>query len=124
MTEYITKKEAVCRALAELGNDAMPVAIQGWVKDKLGVGMSVVYVSTIKGELLRKAAKEKPAAKKPTPTKPIPAPEPKVQPSAAKPAPAPANGKLIHLEDIQTLKGLVQRVGPETLRTLIGALAK
>jgi hypothetical protein len=35
-----------------------------------------------------------------------------------------ANGKPIHLEDIQTLKGLVERVGPAALRTLIGVMAE
>ena len=67
MAEKITKTEAVRRALAELGNDAMPVAIQGWVKDKLGVEMTAGHVSTTKGQLLRDAAKEKAA---PTPAAP------------------------------------------------------
>src|SRR5579859_5303425 len=61
----ITKREAVRQALAALGNDAMPVRIQGWVKEHLGVEMTAGHVSTTKGELLRKAASETPAGPAP-----------------------------------------------------------
>jgi hypothetical protein len=54
MAEKLTKKEAVRRALAALGNDAMPVKIQGWIKDNLDIEMTAGHVSTTKGEILRK----------------------------------------------------------------------
>ena len=57
MAEKFTKKDAVRRALTELGNNAMPVAIQGWIKDNLGIEMTAGHVSTTKGEILRKAGR-------------------------------------------------------------------
>jgi hypothetical protein len=188
----ITKTDAVRQALAALGNDAMPVRIQGWVKDNLGVEMTSGHVSTTKGEILRKAAEAAaasgPAAeaasntvegpiskfeavrraldklgKKAKPSaivdfvkdhfnlemtpghaktnkgkilrggkkKPGPKPGAKKaareplaeQPSIRKPAKG-VNGKTIPLADILKLKDLVQRVGPDHLRTLIDVMGK
>jgi hypothetical protein len=114
--DKITKMEAVRRALAELGRDAKPIQMQGWVKEKLGIEMSADHVSVCKGTILRKAGgKRKVAAA--------------TQPSAAtneEPqvhrAPAPRGG--ISLDDIEAVKGLVGRIGPDSLKKLVDVLAR
>jgi hypothetical protein len=97
----LTKNEAVRRALAELGKDAKPTAIQTWVKEQFRIEMSKDHISVCKGKMLR--GKKLPArqaeAKKPT-----------------------AGG--IVLDDILAVKKLADKVGPEQLRTLIDAFAK
>ena len=111
-------------AVAELGKKAKMSEIQSFVKEHFNIEITAGHAKTNKGKILREGKKKKPAAKKPALVKPTAAPEPKAQPAPAKPVLATANGKLIHLADIQTLKALVERVGPETLRTLIGVMAK
>src|SRR5439155_11962574 len=63
----MSKKEAVRRALAELGSDAKPSAMQPWIKQQFGIDMSTNHISASKGEIQsksKKAGKAKPAAKK------------------------------------------------------------
>jgi hypothetical protein len=128
----ISKQEAVRRALAELGDDAKPTAIRGFVRDRFGIEMGTDHISTAKGEILRKAR----AQGTPAPAKPA------VQPSAARqaePTQAPpaaqapatpaapargAGGQAIPLDDILVVKDLVVRLGPGPLRALIDAFAK
>jgi hypothetical protein len=103
----MTKQEAVRRALSELGNDAKPTQIKGFVKERLGIEMTTDHISTAKGDILRKAGgKGKSVAKKP-----------QVQSAA----PAKTD---IPLEDILSVRDLVGRLGAEPLRTLIDAFAK
>jgi hypothetical protein len=118
--EKVTKKEAVRRALAALGKDAKPIAIQGWVKDNLAIDMTTDHISTTKGELLRKARK-KPAARKPAAS-----PQPPGQAAPALPAVKVANAKrsAVEMADILTLKDLVRRVGAAHLRTLIDVISR
>jgi hypothetical protein len=112
----ITKTDAVRQALSTLGKDASRADIQKFVKDKHGYQMTPDQISTYKWEIQRKKGHTKkavavqPAAKKPEPKSPTPAPAPK------------SNG--ISLEDIETVKDLVERVGADTLRQLIGVLAR
>ena len=134
----ISRTAAVTKALATLGKDAMPMQIKGFIKDKFGVEMSNNAASAYKSEINRKEAKTNPATKGP-------AQKPKMQPAPApiakKPAPAlaakkppapkPSPGKVstrkaggIELADIQILKNLVGRVGPDQLKTLIDVLSK
>ena len=137
----ISRTAAVTKALATLGKDAMPMQIKGFIKDKFGVEMSNNAVSAYKSVMNRKEAKTNPATKGP-------AQKPKMQPAPApiakKPAPAPAaknpaqkplskpalatrsNAKAgkIELADIQAVKNLVGRVGPDQLKTLIDVLSK
>ena len=42
----ITKNEAVRQALAALGNDAKPIAIQNHVKDHFGIEMTTKHTSS------------------------------------------------------------------------------
>jgi hypothetical protein len=106
----ITKQEAVSRALAELGRDAKPMRIQGWVRDTFGIDMGTDHISTAKGQILRE---KKPAASRQSPAALAP---------AVRPAPASQrNG--ISLADIEAVKGLVGRVGTDSLKKLIDVLA-
>src|SRR5262245_58867457 len=58
----MTKLDAVGKALAELGNDAKPAAIQAYVKDHFGMEMSLAHAKTAKNSFLRRAAAKKKAA--------------------------------------------------------------
>jgi hypothetical protein len=123
----MNKMEAVKQALAKLGKNAMPVDIQGYVKKEFGIDMTTDHVSNYKGKLLRgkgkgrtkakpaaaKASTPKPAAKKPAAKKPAP--------KAAAPKAIPSG---ISLRDIESVKGLVGRVGTAQLRSLVDLLAK
>jgi hypothetical protein len=101
----VNKLDAVRQVMKNLGTDATVPDIQREVKARFGVEMSAKQASTYRG-MLRKAA---PAARKA---------------KAASPAPArPANGEAtVELEDLVTLRELVDRVGAERLRTLIDLL--
>jgi hypothetical protein len=122
----ISKQEAVRRALAELGKDAKPTRIQGWVKDEYAIDMTTDHISTAKGQILRKARRKKRAATKP-PLQQSMARKEEAEPAAAqlpvRPALAPQrNG--ITLDDIEAVQGLVGRVGTDGLKRLIDVLAR
>jgi hypothetical protein len=115
----MTKVEAVRQALAELGPDAKPTQIQGHVKDKFGIEMSKDHISVTKRSLLKKAGKKPPtqrsaarqAGKKQVLTPPV------------QPTPTP-RGTSIGLDDIEAVKGLLERVGAASLHKLIDVLAR
>ena len=108
----MTKQDAVRQALSELGKDAMPTQIKGFVKERFGLEMTTDHISTAKSDIRRRAGgKGKSVAQKP--------------PQVQLPAPAKGGGKSgIPLEDILYVKDLVGRLGAEPLRTLIDAFAK
>jgi len=148
----ITQKEAVRRALAHFGSDAMPLTMQPWIKEQFGIDLSNNHISTYKGEIRQQAGKGKapapaakaaaapasgaakspvPAAKKPAAPKPAAkkptAAKPRGQQAAARSNPPAKGGKAargISLDDIEAVKGLVGRVGAGQLRSLIDLLAK
>jgi hypothetical protein len=117
----ISKAEAVRRALADLGPDAKPTQLHGHIRTRYGLEMSLDHISVEKRKaLLRMAGERKPAAA-----------EPSTQPSAARTAGAPgpharaaseANG--IALDDLATVKALVERVGANTLQQVIEMMAQ
>lgn len=112
MAEKLTKKEAVRRALAELGNTAMPVAIQGWLKNNLGVEMTAGHISTTKGELLRKAA-AMPAAEPAAPASPASSP-------ASEPAGNALEGSITKFEAVRrALDALGKKAKPADIQTFI-----
>jgi hypothetical protein len=121
----LTKIDAVRQALGELGKEAGPTAIQGYLKERLGIDITKDHASNAKSVVLRQAAKPpaKLAAAKPPakPTRAKPAAKPPVQPAAAS---ASAKGGGILLKDIETVKDLLGRVGPGELRRLIDLLAR
>jgi hypothetical protein len=130
----MTKMDGVIRALAKLGKKAKPLQIQAYVKDNFGIDISTSVVSAYKKELAKRAARGKVGSKGKGKAKGKGA---KKLTAAKAPAPATTavaatvqrsgNGKArsgISLDDIQTLKGLVQRVGERQLRALIDVLAQ
>jgi hypothetical protein len=137
MAETVNKKEAVRRAMAHLGDDTKAAVLRDWIKQQFNLDMTADHVSTARGEIRReRAGQPKSGAKKPT-AKPKPgSKKPAAQGAAAKAGPAPkapagpqpvAGGKktaAIPLDDILTMRGLVDRHGARPLHTLIDALAK
>ena len=127
-SQGISKQEAVRRALGELGRDAKPTQMQGWIRDRFGIDMTTDHISTSKGHILRKEGgkgrrkgKGRVAPKGPTPQ----AGGPQGQPA---PSPAAKGGGTkeagIPLDDILYVKALVGRFGPGQLHTLIDAFAR
>lgn len=121
----LTKVEAVRRALAELGKNAMPLQIQSFLKERLGVEMTVNHISNCKSEILRKSHKKKKGkGKTATPTATTAAAT-EVQPaSQPRTAVKPAAGALNVPEIVITVKDLVSRLGADGLHSLIDALAR
>jgi hypothetical protein len=110
----ITKIEAVKQALAKLGKNASRPDIQKFLKDNYRLDITLDHISNCKGELRRKkrpaktAVSQQPAAQKQEPKKPA----------------SGAKGHAIGLEDIETVKDLVERVGAGSLRKLIDVMAR
>jgi hypothetical protein len=109
----ITKQDAVRRALATLGKQATAKDIQKHVKDTFNLDMTIDHIYTAKSSVLAKGKKKtkkasvtQAAAEKP--------PAPVVRPPAAG----------IRLEDIEAVKGLLRRVGADSLKTLVNLLAR
>ncbi len=82
----ISKKEAVRRALAAMGPDATSVQLQPYIKANFGFELTPNHISAAKGDILREAAKGKPAAVK---TAPKPAPKPAATPQPVAPVAQP-----------------------------------
>src|SRR5260370_27109386 len=122
----MTKWEAVKRALATLGRDAKPLAIQSHVRDKYKIQMTAGHVSTYKKKLAKKAS-----ASPRAPQKAAPAPAPSHAsangsaaasrpPASTAPAP-PANpvhgptGDIVRRQDVLLTKDRLDRSGPRPL---------
>lgn len=101
----ITKKEAVRRALAELGLEAMPLEIKGYLKKTFHIDMDSQnisnYKSTLKSE--RKSVVSPPPVTKQTVT-------------------AATGG--FSLEDIQAVKEVADRIGADKVRQLAEVLSR
>ena len=116
--EKITKMEAVRRALKKMGREAKPADMQPYIKDTFGIEMTTDHISTYKGTILNKQAK-KPAAAvtQAAPARKTQAPAPRT------PAPTEAADSIL-LDDVLTVKALLDRVGADRLRKLIDGLAE
>jgi hypothetical protein len=101
----LTKREAVRRALGDLGPDATPTQMQGHIRSKYGIDMTPNHISTEKGNL----RKQQGAASPPPQASAARTVEPKT----------PA----IALHDIKAVKDLVGRVGADSLKKLIDVMA-
>jgi hypothetical protein len=130
MAEEITKHEAVRRTLQAMGRKATPSQMQPYIKEKFNIEMSVNHISNSKSILLQKKKGGK-GAKRPA-AQGTAATEGEAKEGVGrkmvvqhKPA-APRGGKEagIPLDDILYIKGLVGRVGPDQLHTLIDAFAR
>jgi hypothetical protein len=111
----MSKLEAVSQALATLGRDAKPLAIQAFVKQQLGIDVSTDVVSVYKKELARRAARGKAVGKAAV----VPTPPPAIQATAGT---SKSGG--IPLDDILTVKALVARHGADSLCTLVNAFTR
>jgi hypothetical protein len=129
----MTKWEAVKRALATLGRDAKPLAIQSHVRDKYMIQMTAGHVSTYKKKLAKKATASTRTPKKAAPA-PSHAPANGRAASSRRPAPTAAappadrvhgpKGDAVRIQDVLLTKELLDRVGASHLRVLIDGLAK
>src|SRR6516162_11065290 len=64
--EKLTNKaEAIRRALAKLGNKAMPAEIQDFIKTDFGVEMTTKVISVYKSKLVKKSGKKSKPGRKP-----------------------------------------------------------
>src|SRR5262249_38886729 len=96
----ITRKDAVRQALTTLGKDATRAQIQKFVKDQHGFEMTLDYITNCKGEIRKEKGRSKSAVtKQPPATKAVSSPPAPSAPSRQAPG--------ISLEDIETVKDLV-----------------
>lgn len=121
----MTKKEAVEKGLANLGNSATPTQLQKHIRERFNIEMDLNHISTAKAKILRAAGEHKPAAaaapaKLPATHKPTLRKE---EPSKAAVLQGHATPG-ISLKDIETVKDLVERVGAASLKKLIDVMAR
>lgn len=110
----ISKKEAVRQALSALGMDAPRVEVQNFIKDHFKLDISPNHISSCKSDIQLEKKPKKAAQPKAAESK---APSAKKDQSSHS---AAAIG--IRLEDIESVKKLVERVGADSLKKLIGML--
>jgi hypothetical protein len=110
----MTRKEAVRQALSKLGKDASRAEIQKFVKDNYRFEMTLDHISNCKGEIRKEKSHAKKAVTK----------QPAVGKREPKHSATRSQASGISLTDIETVKDLVERVGAESLRQLIGVLAR
>ncbi len=127
----MTKMDGVRKALAELGQDAPPLKIREYLKQRLGIEMTTDHISNYKSEIRKAAARRKHAghtsAKQPSASKTYASSQataPKASASSAAPASNGRSSGGISLQDIQAAKELIGRVGAGQLRSLIELLAR
>ncbi|MGH7171728.1 MAG: hypothetical protein ACRELG_15740 [Gemmataceae bacterium] len=126
----MTKKGAVEKGLATLGNSATPTELRKHIQERFKIEMDLNHISTAKAKILKAAEQHKPAAEKSAavnpPAKLAAAHKPgvrKVEPGkAAMPRSDSIHG--ISLKDIETVKDLVDRVGATNLKKLIDVMAR
>jgi hypothetical protein len=108
----MTKKDAVRRSLAKLGEDAKPKAIQADIRKRFKIEMDLGHISTTKGEI-RREREGKP--------KKLAAATEQAAPPAARTS--KQTGTAVAIDDILALRTLLDRVGADHLRALIDALS-
>lgn len=113
-----SQRALVKEALDTLGGDALPQAIIDHIKSKYGVELKKPNVSAYKSGLKAGGRKGKPGRKPGRPRK---------NPLAAVSAPvtvrASSMGGSVSIEDLTTVKGLLDRVGSKGLEKLVGLLS-
>jgi hypothetical protein len=101
----MTKIEAVKRALAELGPDAMPLKIKDYLDKNFGIQMDPQNISNYKSTL--KTAERRGLIR---------------QPEAKAAAASTAGG--FSLEEIQAVKEVADRIGADKVRQLAEVLSR
>jgi hypothetical protein len=108
--EKLTNKaEAIRRALAKLGNRAMPLEIQGFIKTNFGVEMTTPLISVYKHKLVKKKGK--------------PGRKPKEAGAVSEAAPERAIHEAVSFKDMRTVKEISDRLGPARMRELVALVA-
>jgi hypothetical protein len=107
------KMECVRQALTQLGDDAKPKELQGFLKKTFHLDMDTKMLSTYKGMIL------KDAARKSAIMRPLAAGT-----RATPPARAVAVNGGISVDDIRAVKELVDKIGRDSLRALAEVLSK
>jgi len=123
----MTKRDALRQALKALGKNALPLAIQGFLKEHHGLDMTREHISKYKRDVLKQDAGKKAKVKASPVSKIEPkkaaAPKPEAKAAPASPR-KEGNGKGIPLEDIEVVKALVSRIGADQFRNLIDMLGQ
>ena len=126
----MSKKAAVEKGLGDLGNTATPTQLQQHIRERYGIDMDLGHISSAKTKILNAAGQNKPAVPKPAVTK-IPSQradsqKPAVKKEGSEKTVMPQGGGAqgISLEDIETVKDLVERVGAASLKKLIDVMAR
>ena len=113
----VSKMDAVRESLRQLGWDAKPAQIQGFIKEKFGVEMTLDHISNYKSDIRRKSGKGKKRGRKPGP-----------KPAAAGAAPkAAANSRRrshLSIQEADTLRRLLRDVEPGALKGMIDVLSR
>ena len=108
--EQLTNKmEAIRRALAKLGNKAMPTEIQGFIKTNFGVEMTTQAISVYKHKLVKKKGK--------------PGRKPMVVGATDEAAPKPVAHAGVSFKDMRLVKEISDRLGPARMRELVALMA-
>jgi hypothetical protein len=117
--EAISKLEAVRRSLAELGNDAKPLALQEHLRKTYSIDMEPAYISKYKSLVLRTGKKGKRRGRKPK------AEAGAMQQTAAPVARAVTKaGGGISLDDVRVVKELSGRLGADRVCELVDLVAR
>jgi len=103
----ISKLEGVRRALAKFGEDAKPQDIQRFLKESFGIEMGTVLISNYKSHLSRKAAGKSAVIRKPS-----------ARTAAASVSPG------FTLDEIQTVRQVVEQIGADKVQQLASVLAQ
>jgi hypothetical protein len=104
--------EAVKQVLADRGRKTMPSEIVVQLKERFGLEIKPQYASKLRTQILGKRKTKRQVAEKPGPSKEETTPA----------MPAKPNGKVVLLDDILTLRKIVERVGADEVHTLIDAM--
>jgi len=108
--EKLTNKaEAIRRALAKLGNKAMPAEIQDYIRVNFGVEMPTKLISVYKSKLVKKKGK--------------PGRKPKVVGATDEPAPERTMHEAVSFKDMRLVKEIRTRLGPARMREIVALLA-
>jgi hypothetical protein len=100
------KTEAVKRAIRRLGPDAMPLDIVDWVWNKYKMEMDKSHVSTVKSTILKKMREEEGDTT-------VPTAEPVQEEEAY-----PDEMASLSFSELQTVKDVLSRIGPDRFRAL------
>jgi hypothetical protein len=112
----VTKMDGVRKAVTTLGKNATPLQIQGFLKEQFNLDMTREYISKYKNLVIKEMRKSKRLAAKAAATT-----------GAGTGSLAPTrNGKVgsIGLDDLETVKDLVRRVGAASLKKAVDLLAQ